>query len=204
MNFTKFATDWDGVLADSRKTAFNITEEIADLFGLEAHITSMRDYRAVLAEVERAHTSDGHHDGLLRVLHRLIMRARAPDVPMFAEVVALVGRVRAPTAVISSSLRATIASQLDAHHLRVGRIFSHEDGLKETNLKAWAQDERCVYLTDNLKDIEHCREVGIAVIAVGWGFDSQADLTAAKPDWFVAAPNDLRDLLLNLKLITPQ
>jgi phosphoglycolate phosphatase len=189
--------DYDGTLADSRETAFAVTEEIARLFHIEATVRTMADYRRTFQEMERRHAPESVNADTLRALHRLLMRARAASVPLFKPVVALADQVTVETAIITSGLRATVLERIGNRHL----VFGHEDGLKEGNLDAWSRGRRGVYLTDNVRDIAHCRSCGVAVIAVGWGFDTASDLATAGPDWFVAEPVDLEGLLKNLNLI---
>lgn len=189
--------DYDGTLADSRETAFAITKEIAQLFRIEANVRTMADYRRTFQEMERRQAPESANANTLRALHRLLMRARAASVPLFQSVLALADRVAVETAIITSGLRATVLERIGSRHA----VLGHEDGLKEANLAAWSRGRRGVYVTDNVRDIEHCRGCGVAVIAVGWGFDTASDLVNARPDWFVAEPIELEELLTNLNLI---
>jgi phosphoglycolate phosphatase-like HAD superfamily hydrolase len=203
MTFTALGFDYDGVLADSRLAAFSAAEEIARLFGRGGTIRSMREYRTRLAEIERVHAPEPCHADSLRVLHRLVMRSRAHTVPLFEPVLAILPRSLVPVCVISSALRATVLSGLAAGAPFQGDVLGHEDGLKEENLARWsaAARQRAVYVTDNVRDVEHCRNCGVASIAVGWGFDQPQDLANAKADWLVSAPADLEKLLTKLVLI---
>jgi hypothetical protein len=41
----------------------------------------------------------------------------------------------------------------------------------------------------------------MAVIAVGWGFDTKEDLIQTGPDWFVSNTGELKTLMEKLNLI---
>jgi phosphoglycolate phosphatase len=51
--------------------------------------------------------------------------------------------------------------------------------------------EQCVYVGDEVRDIEAARRVGLKCLAVGWGFHAPQALAANHPDALVAAPTDL-------------
>lgn len=55
-------------------------------------------------------------------------------------------------------------------------------------------DKTC-YIGDEVRDVEAMREAGIAVIAVTWGYNSKARLTAAKPDFIVDQPAEILPIL---------
>jgi phosphoglycolate phosphatase len=50
-----------------------------------------------------------------------------------------------------------------------------------------------VYVGDEHRDVEACREVGVKVIAVRWGFDAEARLLAAGPDHLATAPGEVSE-----------
>lgn len=199
--FDAVGFDYDGTLADSRETAFALTREIAALFRVEASVRTMWEYRAAFEEIERRYAPEANSAETLRALHRLMMRARAASVPVFEPALALVDRVVVETAIITSGLRGTVLGRI-GDRIGAGRtVLGHEDGLKEHNLAAWSVGRQCVYVSDNVRDIEHCRGCGVAVIAVGWGFDVAGDLVSKRPDWFVSEPAALEVLLMNLNLL---
>jgi phosphoglycolate phosphatase len=50
-----------------------------------------------------------------------------------------------------------------------------------------------VYVGDEHRDVEACREAGIRVIAVRWGFDSEARLQQAQPDYIAHRPAEIAE-----------
>jgi phosphoglycolate phosphatase len=66
--------------------------------------------------------------------------------------------------------------------------------IKEHNLIL----EDCVYVGDELRDVEAAQSIGLRIIAVSWGFAKVADLTAAKPTRIAATPQDIVSILEEL------
>lgn len=196
--FDAVGFDYDGVIADSRAVAFNAATEIANLFGRQDQITSMFQYRAVFTQLERLCEGDVSSEEALRALHRLMMRTRTAQVPLFEPVLALAGRLSTEKVIITSTLRGTVLRRLAGNEYIFKTVLGHEDGLKEENLAQWSAGKRCVYITDNVRDIHHCRGCAVKVIAVTWGFDTPEDLARAAPDWSVNNVSELQKILTNI------
>ena len=200
--FDAIGWDFDGVLADSRKTAFSATEDIARIFGISGRVNTMVDYRRVFGEVEARYAPERVHSEALRALHRLVMRARTASVPVFESVLRVAGAVTVETAVISSSLRGAVIGKIRGWMPDGCVVLGHEDGLKEDNLAAWSRGRKPLYVTDTISDVDRCRAAGVYVVGVGWGFDAKQDLVKAGPDWFVDDSIALKSLLKKLKLLS--
>lgn len=52
--------------------------------------------------------------------------------------------------------------------------------------------ENVIYIGDTTSDIDDCRNVGIKVAAVTWGYNTKAVLEAAKPDFLIENVEDLK------------
>lgn len=59
--------------------------------------------------------------------------------------------------------------------------------LKDQNLEV----KNCVYIGDELRDIEASKSIGMKVIAVSWGFARTEDLKKHHPTALVTTPHDL-------------
>jgi phosphoglycolate phosphatase len=53
-----------------------------------------------------------------------------------------------------------------------------------------------IYIGDEVRDIEACRNAGIKIVSVCWGFNSRASLERRSPDYLVESPQELLELLL--------
>jgi len=63
----------------------------------------------------------------------------------------------------------------------------HQQGLKPHD---------AIYIGDDVRDIEACRNAGLKIISVCWGFNTKALLERGNPDYLVDSPEDLSQLLL--------
>jgi len=48
-----------------------------------------------------------------------------------------------------------------------------------------------IYVGDEVRDIDSCREIGIKILSVGWGYNSPESLKTKKPDFFIEKPQEL-------------
>ncbi len=55
--------------------------------------------------------------------------------------------------------------------------------------------QNVLYVGDEVRDIKACRQVGVKVIAVSWGFDSCQLLQAAQPDFLISDPKEIIDIV---------
>ena len=78
------------------------------------------------------------------------------------------------------------------------RFFSKGKILKRLLKKHRLSATEVVYVGDQTSDVEAARQVGIKVIAVGWGFNSEAILRQNNPDAFVNSPSELENSLQSL------
>jgi phosphoglycolate phosphatase len=74
-------------------------------------------------------------------------------------------------------------------------IFEKERAIEGLITKQALSPEETVYIGDEVRDIDACRKVGIKIIAVSWGFNSEAVLRRKEPDYLVQAPIELLTLL---------
>jgi phosphoglycolate phosphatase len=71
------------------------------------------------------------------------------------------------------------------------RLFGKAALLKKVMKEERLQPEALIYVGDETRDIEACREVDVSVIGVTWGFDSEELLVAAKPDLLAKEPAEI-------------
>jgi len=78
------------------------------------------------------------------------------------------------------------------------RFFSKGKILKRLLKKHRLSASEVVYVGDQTSDIEAAKQAGIKIIAVGWGFNSEAVLLHNNPDAFVKSPGELANSLQSL------
>jgi phosphoglycolate phosphatase len=68
-------------------------------------------------------------------------------------------------------------------------------GLKKLIKRQKLAKALCLYIGDEVRDIEAARKVGIKVVAVGWGFNSSQALKMAQPNAVILKPNQLLEVV---------
>ena len=81
-----------------------------------------------------------------------------------------------------------------------GKARLLRDLMKRTGL----QREQLVYVGDEHRDVEACKEVGVKVIAVRWGFDAEARLVEAAPDCIADSPADVAACVTRWSVKVPE
>lgn len=62
-------------------------------------------------------------------------------------------------------------------------IFKKDRALKRL-VRKYNLEDRAVYIGDEVRDIRACKEVGIPIVSVGWGFNTPETLQKYNPDGF--------------------
>ena len=73
------------------------------------------------------------------------------------------------------------------------RIFGKARLLRALMKRYGLSAEQLVYVGDEERDVNACREAGVRVIAVRWGFDSETRLRLAGPDALVERPEEIAE-----------
>jgi HAD superfamily hydrolase (TIGR01662 family) len=104
--------------------------------------------------------------------------------------------------ILTSNSRENVQKFLKAHDLDVFDFIHAEQNffgknwallhlLKKFNLKK----EEVIYVGDEVRDIEACQKVNIAVIAVSWGFHRRKLLQDKLPTYLVDSPDEIRAIV---------
>jgi phosphoglycolate phosphatase len=75
-------------------------------------------------------------------------------------------------------------------------ILEKDRALRVLLLSQGLSPHEAIYIGDEVRDIEACRNAGIKIISVCWGFNSRASLERRSPDYLVESPEELLELLL--------
>ena len=108
--------------------------------------------------------------------------------------------------IVSSNSKTIIQKFLIKRHLQAfdfiqesnllkGKAKVIKQILREYNL----QPEEVVYLGDETRDIEACRQAGINIISVSWGYQTARILQKHQPDYLVQKPKEILDIIKQFK-----
>lgn len=201
MQYAQVIFDADGVLVDSRAHAWEAARRIFALFDYPAEIDSMRSYRHHFGRVAQGVAAEEHHVAALRALHRLMMRHRSRDLPLFEDVIKIASQLAVPCSVVTSALGNGIRAALGEDAAIFKEISGNEIGSKAEILPRLLQDGPAVYVTDSVRDVAVCCRLAVPAVAVGWGYDTLGDLIAAGSDYVAATPQELATLFGSLGLL---
>lgn len=195
MRYDCVVWDFDGVLVDSRSEAWRAASEILALLAIKVDIKSQETFRkyftqaGVMADSERA---------ILRAMHRLIMQTRAhllEPLPCLG----LVRRLNVPSEIVTSGSAAIARSVLGEQAKLFLNIRGQESDTKDALLRTLSRS--AIFITDTIVDIARCHDQALAVIGVGWGYDSIDALKSTRPDFLVESSAQLEALLEELELL---
>ncbi len=104
--------------------------------------------------------------------------------------------------ILSSNSKRLINKFLKFHHLNIfdfviseRNLFSKAKALKKTLKKIKLQKDEVIYVGDEIKDIEACKETGITIISVTWGFNSKSLLSQNNSEFTINKPLEILDII---------
>jgi phosphoglycolate phosphatase len=195
--------DFDGTIADTYETVIGVLIELADEFGYR------RAPREELPELGGLRPRDlaeriglpWHKMPLLVVRVRKEMASRMGSVQPCRGVPEARAQLRArgtKLGMLTSNNRANVDAffarnpSLPLDFISAGSgLFSKHTRLRRLLAKhRLALAETC-YVGDEVRDIEAARELGMRMVAVGWGFSSPQLLAAESPEHLLSDPAEL-------------
>ncbi|KQX44695.1 MULTISPECIES: HAD hydrolase-like protein [unclassified Paenibacillus] len=203
--------DFDGTLVDSRALLVKLYNEMAvqyqfrrirdqDLALLRSLSISERVDRlgVPVLQIPKLVTAGRQlYQNNIRTLH---------IVPGMKEVIARISSQGMKSSILSSNSEVNIRQILKNNKLdgafkeiiSAKHIFGKHHSIRKV-MKQWGTPpSRMIYVGDELRDIEACRKLGVPIVAVTWGYDSQHLLLSGKPDYLVNSPGELLKTLLSL------
>jgi len=202
--------DFDGTIADSFTTLLGIFEEITG-HKQKLTATEIKDLRGEpLREVMK----------YLKIkqwqIPRLLIKARREIAIKIVGIKPFEGLPEVLKKLSENGYQMFIVSTNSSDNisrfLKQHRLDSYFEGVyggtglrgKPAALKKLLKREKiplgaCVYVGDEVRDVEAGQAVSVEQIAVGWGFNYPAALKQARPTYLATSPNDLLKILANHK-----
>jgi phosphoglycolate phosphatase-like HAD superfamily hydrolase len=200
--------DFDGTIADSFHAVLAISNRLAREFGYDpVHPDDIDQLKNLSSrEILRlSGVSPFRLPFLLGRLQRELNReiCQLQPIPGISEVLQLLKQQEYRLGIVTSNSRENVAAFLEAHALRslfdfigTGLTVFGKGGIIRRILRQQRIDPATVvYVGDEIRDIEAARKIGIRVIAVSWGFNSQEALAAHHPDFLIHRPEELLDVV---------
>lgn len=199
--------DFDGTIADTLSAIIRLVNEHAEEFHIKplaetdvdelrgmSNLEIIKKYKVPLVKVPYL---------ALRAQKELNQRIGEMSLfPGVKELVLDLKRRGIRMGILTSNSRENVQKFLRAQDLDVFDFIHAEQNffgknwallhlLKKFNLKK----EEVIYAGDEVRDIEACQKVNIAVIAVSWGFHRRKLLQDKRPTYLVDSPDEIRAIV---------
>lgn len=198
--------DFDGTLADSAGVAVKLYNEIAEKHGFGMLTPDNLEEMRTLTVLERCRKLKVAPYKLPWLVVQVTRSYRGavrsiefnPGIP---ELLKTLRERGLKIAIVSTNAEENIRAFLQRHGAEgwvdevfcSSSIFGKAKLLKDLMKKTGLRREQLVYVGDEHRDVEACRQVGVQVIAVRWGVDADNRLKEAGPDFIADTPADVAE-----------
>lgn len=209
MDTSTLIFDFDGTLADVEPLFLDIYNRLASEFR----------FAPITAEEIPFLKTMGTKDFLRKKIHlpfwnipRLIRRGHeeyrksSESIELFPGIQAVISELKTRgyrIGILSSSKQAvisTILARFNVHvdFIRESSIFGKARSLEKTLREEKLERNSVIYIGDEIRDIEACRQAGIGIVAVTWGLNAK-DTLAKTGVSTIDAPQELLSFFAPLK-----
>jgi len=190
--------DFDGVIADSFRPAFEIQKKICPHITEDTYRKRFEGNINDWEEPINVHTKECRHDIDFFKEYIPRMKKEVQIVPGMREVIVELEKNYA-LIVISSTISSPIQEFLEGHGLanHFAQIMGNDvhaskvEKIKMVLDKYGVGPKDCVFITDTLGDMHEAEKMSVGAIGVAWGFHAPETLLRGKPFRLVEKSNDL-------------
>ncbi|MEG3843724.1 HAD-IA family hydrolase [Microcoleus sp. herbarium14] len=203
--------DFDGTLADTIDILLSITNRLSAEFGFKsatkeelAQLSNLTSWQIL----KYSGISLFKFPLLIRKL-KAELRSEIPNIQLFSgikEVLLELKKLGFQLGIITSNSTENVGNLLKKNGLEDTFTFIYSGSTfgKHKVINRWLKTEHInaetvVYVGDEIRDIDAAKKTGIKVIAVGWGFNSPAALAAQNPDFLIGRPQELIEIMTNMR-----
>ncbi|MEG4119384.1 HAD-IA family hydrolase [Microcoleus sp. N9_B4] len=203
--------DFDGTLADTIDILLSISNRLSVELGFKsatkeqiAQLSNLTSWQLL----QYSGISIFKFPLLIRML-KAELRSEIPNIQLFPgikDVLLDLKTLGFQLGIITSNSRENVLGSLEKNGLQDTFTFIYSGSTfgKHKVINRWLKTEHInakevVYVGDEIRDIEAARKTGIKVIAVAWGFNSQQALAAHHPDFLIQRPQELIEIMSNLR-----
>jgi len=202
--------DFDGTLADSLPVIWEIIDELLQANNLPP--LTKKQQKIIQNKSPREIINQWHIPlvkiPLLLAKGKKIMNEKMQKIHPVVGIIPVLKKLRqkgTKMGIVSSNSLANIQLFLTNYHLELFDFIEKTSFFNKKNvlIKTLAQQRlslnNTVYIGDEVRDIQACQAIGLRIIAVSWGFNSESKLAAAKPDFLINKPQDILTILTGLE-----
>ncbi len=201
--------DFDGTIADSRKTVVEIANQLANEFGYDA-VTEEEVLRlSHLSSVDIMLQSPIPLTQLPFLLRRVKkeFNKHIAKLQPFVGMKELLASLQAQgycVGIVTSNMRNNVLEFLEKNQLEsyfnfvysANTLFGKDKIIKKVIKQYNLPLEKTFYVGDETRDIEAAKKSNIKIVSVTWGFNSATILGQHHPDFLIDKPAQLTQILL--------
>ena len=195
--------DFDGTIADTFITIVKLFNNRAKEFGIEKlDLSEVENLRNL--GIKAIFKKFGIHILKLPRISKIIrndLKAKTSSINIFPQLKYILLKLKQKKfklGILSSNSKENIEKFLKVNRLNIFDFIQSEKNLfgkgkaltallKKYNLK----ENEVIYIGDEVRDIDACRENGIKIISVTWGFNKNEILQLNRPDYLVNRPQEI-------------
>ncbi len=198
--------DFDGTIVDSFETLLGVFDEIIGrkkpLSSREVELLRGMSMREI---VKYLGLNKWQLPGMVFKAKKSIA-LKLPDIKTFPEIPEVIARLHKDGCklyILSTNSTSNIDNYLVRN--RLGHYFIQIYGdiglrgkspaLKKLMKKENLNHSDCVYVGDEVRDVESAKKAGVTSVGVTWGFNNKNAITAAEPKYICNSPKELLKLL---------
>lgn len=205
MNFVYF--DFDGTLADSFAQGIEIANYLAPKYNFQTVDKSKIEYYRSLSaqELIKEFKVPLIKIPFLAPVFKIELNKRINTLKPFSGISKLLKTLSSKyyIGILTSNSVDNVQIFLKNHNLidyisdirSEFHLFGKHNSLKKIISKHKISKDRIIYVGDETRDIEASKKIGIKIIAVNWGFNSEKALRKYNPDKIANSTNDIVDFI---------
>lgn len=199
--------DFDGTLADSRKTLFHIANQLAEEFGYD-RVTEdeiMRLSNLSSRDILKQSDIPPHKIPFFLKRVKKELNEQISHLQPFQGIAEALNNLKKQgylLGIITSNFNDNVIKFLKNNNLEHYfdfvysgiSIFGKDKIIKKVIKKHQLMIDKIVYVGDETRDIEAAKKSNIKVVAVTWGFNSATLLAKYNPDFLIHKPQQLIEI----------
>ncbi|WP_106769105.1 HAD-IA family hydrolase [Paenibacillus faecalis] len=195
--------DFNGTIVQSKYLVIKLMNDLADKYGYEKIRDEDVEHLASLSIRDRLKVMKCPFYKLPMLVADVKKKYKdevidLDIVPGIRDVLSEVKSQGMTMGILSSNSEENIQKFLGAHNSQMfdfvytaSSIFGKEKALRKLLKERGISKDEVLYIGDELRDAEACRNLGIACVMVTWGYDAEELLTEGKPTYIIHEPEEL-------------